>query len=344
MENSAPTKWYLKVLFMILPFVLMTIGLEVALRVWGQVRNVGPSFSAYDPIYGKSLKRSFQCTRTAPEFEMTFSTNSHGFRGPEFTETSTGGVVVLGDSFTMGYGVSDGEEYVAVVRQALDARFGEGRVPIVNMGMGANGNGRWIKLLENRVADYKPRLVVMQFLQNDFGDNMRERLYSLDEAGALHAQAIPPMSGMRKLQEPIEAVPGLAYLHLLSFVKQMQADLKTRAAWGSAPKEASKKAAPKKRTAPNYPERLTMALVEKAVQICRDNHWPVVMLVTGVHDFQFELLERLTQRLGVELIVIPSKADQPELYFEVDGHWNVPGHKFAGEVLSKRVLGGPELK
>ncbi|CAN0511575.1 unnamed protein product, partial [Laminaria digitata] len=129
---------------MTLPFLVMGGCLEVTLRVWGQVRNVGPSFSEYDATYGKQLKRNLNCKRYAPEFEMSLTTNSRGHRGPEWSETSTGGVVLIGDSFTMGYGVSDGEEYAAVLRKALDKRHGPQTVPVVNMGMGNNGNGRWL--------------------------------------------------------------------------------------------------------------------------------------------------------------------------------------------------------
>ena len=36
---------------------------EVAVRLFVAVRNVGPSFSVYDPAYGKRLKKNLTCTR-----------------------------------------------------------------------------------------------------------------------------------------------------------------------------------------------------------------------------------------------------------------------------------------
>jgi hypothetical protein len=68
---------------------------ESVVRVAVPVRNVGPTFSEYDPVYGKRLKRSFACTRTTPEFTMRFSTNSLGFRGPEPAGFPERGVLFL---------------------------------------------------------------------------------------------------------------------------------------------------------------------------------------------------------------------------------------------------------
>lgn len=344
MENTSPTKWYLKLLFMALPFVLMTGCLEVTLRVWGKVRNVGPSFSEHDPVYGKHLKRNLHCKRYAPEFEMDLTTNSVGMRGPELTASSTGGVVLIGDSFTMGYGVSDGQEYAAVLRQALDERFGDGRVPVLNMGMGNNGNGRWVKLLEREVPAYAPRVVVFQFCQNDFDDNRRERLYHLDARGQLVADPVPSMSTMRKAQQAIEAVPGLSYSHLLSFAKQMQAELKGRMASGPAPASVPPTRTSTAAAGPDPSERLTLALLERAITICREHGWPVLMVAAELEGPRGEMLRALTERRGVELIVIPNKEERPDLYFTVDGHWDADGQRYVGEVLSRRLLSGTELQ
>ncbi len=341
MDQSPTTKWYLKLIFMTLPFLVMGGCLEVTLRAWGQVRNVGPSFSEYDATYGKHLKRNLDCKRYAPEFEMSLTTNSRGHRGPEWSETSTGGVVLIGDSFTMGYGVSDGEEYAAVLRKALDKRHGPQTVPVVNMGMGNNGNGRWLKLLKKQVPGYQPRLVVFQFCQNDFDDNQRERLFGLSDEGALIERPVPAKSGMRAVQQAIEAVPGLPYSHLLNFSKQMQAELKGRmAAQSAAPPSL---AATVTSTAPNYSERLTLALLTRAIEMCRERHWPVLMLAAELQGPRGKMLRDLAQALNVELIAVPDKSQRPDLYFVIDGHWDVDGQRYVGEVLAKRVLAGSEI-
>ena len=97
---------------------LLTLALcEVVVRIFIPVRNVGPSLTIYDPVYGKRLKKNFTATRTTPEFTMQFTTNSLGFRGPEPEVFPYRPILFLGDSFTAGYGVNDGEEH----RESPDA-------------------------------------------------------------------------------------------------------------------------------------------------------------------------------------------------------------------------------
>jgi len=53
---------------------------------------------------------------------------------------------VIGDSYTEGYGVNDGEEFPRLVGQRLSQRYGP--MTVINYGVGNTGNGRWIKILE----------------------------------------------------------------------------------------------------------------------------------------------------------------------------------------------------
>ena len=50
---------------------------------------------------------------------MRMSTNSHGFRGPELPPAPRDCVLFIGDSQTLGHGVSDGEEYPSLIRKTL---------------------------------------------------------------------------------------------------------------------------------------------------------------------------------------------------------------------------------
>ena len=67
---------------------LVSAALSLALcegfvRAFVTVRDVCPSLTAYDPVFGERLKPNFRAVRYTPEFTMTFSTNSLGRRGPE---------------------------------------------------------------------------------------------------------------------------------------------------------------------------------------------------------------------------------------------------------------------
>ena len=86
---------------LILALFSLAIGLTIAemiVRAFIPVRNVGPSFTEYDPVYGKSLKKNFTAKRMTPEFRMEISTNSHGFRGSEIDHKFSRSIMFLGDS------------------------------------------------------------------------------------------------------------------------------------------------------------------------------------------------------------------------------------------------------
>lgn len=296
---------------MIKNLLLAAISLAVAfligegvVRLVADVRNVGPSFSTYDSYYGKVLKKNFSAVRYTPEFTMTISTNSHGFRGPELAGEKP--ILFLGDSFTLGYGVSDGEEFPQLVGQALG-------VPVLNRGIGNAGQAHWIKFLETEAATFHPRLVVLQFLVNDYFDNAGEGQYRLvDER--LVEQPIPRAGLKRSLQGFIESIPFLPYSHLISLLRELRWDVGGVGTPGDA-------------KLPN--EELTLAMVERAIELCRRLDLPHVLLITEVSGDELDRLKVLSEHT----LEIPSKVKAPELYYEIDGHWNRAGHIRAANKL-----------
>jgi hypothetical protein len=289
---------------------------ELIVRVAIPVRNVGPTFSEYDPVYGKRLKRSFHCTRTAAEFTMEFSTNSLGFRGPEPGGFPSGGILFLGDSFTSGYGVNDGEEFPELVRRRLSAEADP--VPVVNAGSGNIGNGYWLRFLQNEGKRFSPRLVVLGFCVNDFADNLVDHLYELGPDGTLISLHEPPrQGGARKIQELIEAVPVLPYSHLIGLARQVFSESSS----GVSVEDTTS-------------DRLTWAIIEEVFAECDRQGLPAVMVTIGVDGTRLAGLRSMAARHRTPVVVAPSKDERPDLYYRVDGHWNSAGHVFvAREIL-----------
>jgi len=78
-------------------------------------------------------------------------------------------VLFLGDSMTFGYGVSEGEDFPALVRSALERGRTDAPIPVINAGVGASGTGHWVKYLSREAPRLSPRLVVLQAHANDAG-------------------------------------------------------------------------------------------------------------------------------------------------------------------------------
>ena len=306
---------------------------EVAVPYLVPLRNVGASFTQYDPVMWKRLKPDFQTTRVTPEFTMRFSTNSLGARGPEPKAPLKGPILFLGDSFTMGYGVSDGQEYPALVQQELERRFGERSPYVLNLGMGASGNGFWLKHLTHTAPNVQPSLVVMQVLENDFWDNQVENLYNVDAAGQLVELPVPQPDVMRRIQNIIERLPGLAGSNLVGLVRQAISGIGPK----QNPLEGVATAAGPVKDKLDPGEALTIRIVETAIRRCQQNGWPVVLMAPGLRGAQQIAIRELAQAMQVPLLELPSKQDRPDLYYAIDGHWNMAGHADAARRLLEKL-------
>jgi lysophospholipase L1-like esterase len=313
---------------------------ELAVRAIVPVRDVGPSFTTYDPTYGKVLKPSSSITRITPEFTMQLTTNSRGFRGPELGSVDGGSILFLGDSFTMGYGVTDGEEYPAIVRQAIADCNPPLGLEVINAGIGDNGTGRGIKFLRRDAAALKPRIVVLQIHANDFEDNVNERLFSLTDSGELVELALPPPGIDRKLQRLIDSVPGIAYSHLVGLTRQLKMP-KVEIAKADTAQEAQ--AAAKARTA--HEEHLMLRLLGEVVRITNEAKWQLLVVIADVPRPRHALLEGFFAERGVTTLSIPTKVERPDLYFKIDGHWNAIGQAYAADrVLQALWLQSNEMQ
>ena len=111
-------------------------------------------------------------------WRFVYTTNALGHRGPEIppaVDVARPAVVVLGDSYTFGAGVNDGEEYAAVLRDAL-----HGAADVVNLGVGGWGLTQEIRRYYDVGAPFRPPVVVLQFSANDPEDDLNCTVTRID--------------------------------------------------------------------------------------------------------------------------------------------------------------------
>jgi lysophospholipase L1-like esterase len=315
-------------LALVCSLVLALLTAEMLVRLFIPVRNIGPTFSSYHPYYGKVLKKNFSCIRSAPEFTMRFSTNSLGHRGPEPAVFPKHPILFLGDSFTSGYGVNDGEEFPDLIRVALERRGGAARIPVVNAGSGNIGNGYWLRLLRSEGEKYDPRLVVLGFCVNDFSDNIAEGIFRIDETGALKEDTTARLQqGARTAQEIIERVPGLAYSHLVGLARQAFSERLTSGSRTETTTSADTSTS----------DALTYHLVDATLDLCREKRWKTVVIAIETTGYRLEQLAMLCARHNVPLLVPPTKQERPDLFYVIDGHWNAAGHRMMRDMFMRLV-------
>ncbi len=297
---------------------------EVIIRNFVVVRNVGPTLTQYDPYFGKTHKTNFRAKRIAPEFTMDITLNADGFRGPDLVSNADQSILFLGDSFTMGYGVNDGEEFPAVIR----AKLGE-NTNVINAGMGNNANGRWLRFLKKRAADYDPEYVVLQIHFNDYWGNFMEGLYGIGGDNELLETLPPPKSKARKLQSFIDHLGVFDNSYLMGFALQVAFPV------GALESKTAKDNYMVKNDRQN---ELLLRLFNETLDLCEEQNREVIaLLVIGVNGQRLDDLEEIAAARGISIVQVPDKAERPDLYFEIDGHWNAAGHAVAAEKLLEKI-------
>ncbi|MGH7338227.1 MAG: SGNH/GDSL hydrolase family protein, partial [Myxococcota bacterium] len=97
-------------------------------------------------------------------------TNSFGMRDDE-PRAAEGApvrrIVVLGDSFTFGFGVRGDETYPNVLERLLDAETHDARFEVLNLGVGGYSTRDEALVLEHKGMRWNPELVVVGYVLND---------------------------------------------------------------------------------------------------------------------------------------------------------------------------------
>lgn len=111
-----------------------------------------------------------------------FAINKNGFRDTtDYEYEKPEGVLrvlVLGDSFTIGYEVEQNETYSAVLERYIE-RHGV-RAEVMNAGMSGNSTAEALVFLEHEGVKYEPDVVVLGFYWNDLEDNIKADLFRME--------------------------------------------------------------------------------------------------------------------------------------------------------------------
>ena len=163
------------VLFPILGALLSTAFavtiLEFLLRLFYPQETLYPRW-AFSPQYCSTVYPDVRMVHERPgRWRFVYSINGLRYRGNPFPpagEYARPNLVVLGDSYTFGAGVNDGEEYASVLEREL-----RGSARVINLGIGGWGLTQEIRRYHDFGALYRPKVVILQFSANDPRDNLK---------------------------------------------------------------------------------------------------------------------------------------------------------------------------
>jgi hypothetical protein len=163
-------------------FGIVAAGLlaEACLRVAAPVPLSSSSFTNYVSAEDLWVLRPNAVTQVKlREFRYRVETNSLGLRGPEIAPPPAPGgqrILLLGDSFTFGWGVDDPQTYGRVLERRLTARRPGQAVEVLNAGVPAYSTRNEWAFFSDRGVKLRPTLVVLQLLiDDDVMDNLKPR-------------------------------------------------------------------------------------------------------------------------------------------------------------------------
>ena len=128
-------------------------------------------------------KPSMTYHHTSDYYRVRFDINSKGVRAnreiPYDKAADVFRIVSFGDSFGMGYEVELEDAWLSVLERELNAS-GQCQVEVVNLSVSGHGTAEELVTYLHEGTRYQPDLVIVQWHFTDLDDNVRARLYALE--------------------------------------------------------------------------------------------------------------------------------------------------------------------
>ena len=220
---------------------------EVFLRLIAPVAMLPRFVTATDfGIRANSPDETYQ--HSTPEYRVELRTNSKGVRADrEFPYEKPDGVfriVVLGDSFGLGYGVSLEDMFLTHLEEGLESRGAE--IELINLCVSGHGTAEELIMLRNEGVRYAPDLVLVVWHSTDLGDNVRCGLFQIDEEGQVFQTGDRYLPGIR-MRERLYKIPMYRWVaghsHFYNWARELVA-LRVREALFALKRSGARKEEP----------------------------------------------------------------------------------------------------
>ena len=176
---SGVRKLGLWMVLIVLTIGVTMVGLELLVRILSPQATIYPRYQ-YSERLSQSLFPSTTMVAELPgAWRFVYTTSEYGFRAPTMAVSNRydrPNIVVLGDSYSFGNGVDDGEEYPAVLAGLL-----ADQADVVNLGVPGYGLTQQIRLFYEFGQAYDPAIVLLQFTDNDPDDNLFYRVTAIED-------------------------------------------------------------------------------------------------------------------------------------------------------------------
>lgn len=344
--------------------VVLALGLaEVAswtlLPQWAP-ENGSRTFWRFDRSLGWSNRPGASGVHVHQDFAPRVEINAEGLRDKEYPEARVPGLcrmVVVGDSFTWGFGVERNE----IWHELLEARHPDWE--IVNAGVAGYATDQELLYLEERGLALRPDVVLLLFHPNDLLENSERHTsgyykpyFELGPDGRLALRQVPVPRGSheQRLERWLRFHTYLLFrlYHFRKFVaavREERAREEQEKAAAQAQPERPRDRAPSAPVVNKYDVdlSLTLALLGRIDEVVRERGARFLVATVPMSDppvsgLQAGLRERGIHTLGLDAAF----KRQRDIRFDHDPHWTAHGHAIAAAAIesflaSEGVFGAP---
>jgi hypothetical protein len=282
---------------------------------------------------------------TTPDYTVHLHTNSKGIRAPkDIPYTKKEGVtriVLLGDSFGMGYGVNLEDSFSEVMRTKLETSWGS-PVEVINLSVSGFGTAEQLLMFQNEGAKYQPDIVISTWHTTDDKENLRSGLFDYinNELVLKNRTFLPGV----KQREMLMKIPGFNWVmdnsQLYNFLRSRAASITKKLLLVlRAPASETAQAT----TSHTEYSRLTFALIKALEKESKKVGAQLVILDIPKRrtrtEFSSELPEIYHQNFNTVSPIKELRDSSGQLlYWENShGHWTPKGCEIVGSKLAKAL-------
>lgn len=300
------------------------------------------------------------------DYDVSVAINSKRLRDREFPYEKERGVfriLALGDSFRFGFGVNGEDSYPKVLEKILNDNSEASRSPkyeVINAGVPGWGTAQEVVFWNVEGQKYDPDIVILCFFENDPQDNVNAGLFDLKDGRLVQREAKKNL--ITKIREVLRKVPVVSYLaqhsHFYNFVRMRALHI----LYGQISHEEEAKVLDKHEV-----KVLDKHEVKERVKRQNTGESPVEVLVTiailnqffadiekaqkklilfdvpgtlmkypKIHEFLLQQAEGKIFLLDTRTFLEEHLQDEETTYL-YDGHWNITGHRLAGQMLANFI-------
>jgi hypothetical protein len=323
------------------------IALETFLRVADPIPEVGnPDFNFVraDTYLGWSGQPNVRLRYRRPEFDTLVQHDADGWRQPEPPRPlgAARRMLVLGDSFTWGWGVSQGEVFTDHLQAAFPS------IAIVNRGISGYGTAQEYLVLERELATNRYDTIILMFFINDLADNVDGKNGRRPYFDVVDGRLLPRNQPAVSLRRPVEE---FFKLHSRAYVfLELELGLVKRYFAGEANDERlySTEPAVDLHDVPGYPAtaallgavnrearargaRFFLVYIPQRSEFEGDAPFPYVRVIHAMVD-------AIASREGFPVIDLAAPFRErahagASLVYVFDAHWTPAGHRLAADIL-----------